>query len=82
MYKIDILFFCEYNLEPWIYVRNPFYLFLFYSTQCTASECTFVTLLAARSEAIRKYKVDNKDDELDDAEINARLVAYCSDQVK
>jgi len=38
-----------------------------------------VTLLAARSDAIRRYHVNN--DDLDDAEINARLVAYCSDQV-
>ncbi|KAL4216522.1 hypothetical protein ACF0H5_024245 [Mactra antiquata] len=46
--------------------------------QTTASDCTFVTLLAARSDAIRRYKANN--DDLDDAEVNARLVAYCSDQ--
>lgn len=40
-------------------------------------------MLAARTEAIRRYKDENDDaeDELDDAEINSRLVAYCSDQV-
>lgn len=47
--------------------------------QTTASEATLVCLLAARTEAIRKYK--ETDDDLDDAEINSRLVAYCSDQV-
>ena len=48
--------------------------------QTTASESTFVALLAARTEAIRKYK--SVDPEVEDAEINARLVAYCSDQVQ
>ena len=52
------------------------YLLIF---QTTASDCTFVTLLAARSDAIRHYRANNED--LDDAEVNARLVAYCSDQV-
>jgi len=47
--------------------------------QTTASEATFVALLAARTEAIKKYRA--RDQTLDDAEINARLVAYCSDQV-
>jgi len=37
-----------------------------------------VSLLAARTEAIIRYR--DKDPTLDDAEINARLVAYCSDQ--
>ncbi|XP_052264324.1 histidine decarboxylase-like [Dreissena polymorpha] len=46
--------------------------------QTTASDCTFVTLLAARSDAIRRYRANNND--LEDAEVNARLVAYCSDQ--
>ncbi|ESO93106.1 hypothetical protein LOTGIDRAFT_119964, partial [Lottia gigantea] len=45
--------------------------------QTTASNATFVSLLAARSEAIRRHKNSLQ---LDDAEINARLVAYCSDQ--
>ena len=38
-----------------------------------------MTLLAARSDAIRRYKATHKGTE--DAEVNARLVAYCSDQV-
>jgi Pyridoxal-dependent decarboxylase conserved domain len=45
----------------------------------TASEATFVSLLAGRTEAIRRYK--NQFPELEDAEINSRLVGYCSDQV-
>ena len=52
---------------------------LFVELQTTASESTFVALLAARTEAIRRYKAVTPD--IDDAEINARLVAYCSDQV-
>lgn len=47
--------------------------------QTTASEATFVALLAARTEAIRRIK-SIYDDDMDDAEINKRLVAYCSDQ--
>ncbi|CAH1788310.1 unnamed protein product [Owenia fusiformis] len=47
--------------------------------QTTASESTFVALLAARSEAIRRYQILDEDD-LNGAEINARLVAYCSEQ--
>ncbi|CAG5133343.1 unnamed protein product [Candidula unifasciata] len=46
--------------------------------QTTASDCTFVTLLAARTEAIKRYKVGQPD--LEDAEINGRLIGYCSDQ--
>ncbi|KAI8785887.1 histidine decarboxylase [Biomphalaria glabrata] len=46
--------------------------------QTTASDCTFVTLLAARTEAIQRYKVTKPD--LDDAEINGLLIGYCSDQ--
>ncbi|XP_021932712.1 histidine decarboxylase isoform X2 [Zootermopsis nevadensis] len=46
--------------------------------QTTASEATFVCLLAGRTEAIRRYR--EQDEELEDAEINSRLVAYCSDQ--
>ena len=49
------------------------------SWQTTASEATFVSLLAARTEAIQRYQQDYPD--LEDAEINSRLVAYCSDQV-
>jgi len=47
--------------------------------QTTASEATFVCLLAGRTEAIRRYQQEYPD--LEDAEINSRLVAYCSDQV-
>jgi len=46
--------------------------------QTTASEATFVALLAARTEAIKRFKA--RDPTWEDAEINARLVAYCSDQ--
>ncbi|CAB3382505.1 Hypothetical predicted protein [Cloeon dipterum] len=46
--------------------------------QTTASEATFVCLLAGRTEAIRRYQQQYPD--LEDAEINSRLVAYCSDQ--
>nr|KAG5695921.1 hypothetical protein BaRGS_017359 [Batillaria attramentaria] len=45
--------------------------------QTTASDCTFVSLLAARAEMIRKVKATSG---LEDAEINARLISYCSDQ--
>lgn len=47
--------------------------------QTTASEATLVSLLAARSRAIRDVQ-DNDPDRLA-TEINSRLVAYCSDQV-
>lgn len=47
--------------------------------QTTSSEATFICLLAGRTEAIRRYKEINPD--FEDAEINSRLVAYCSDQV-
>ncbi|XP_052120478.1 histidine decarboxylase [Frankliniella occidentalis] len=46
--------------------------------QTTASESTFICLLAGRTEAIRRYKERCPD--LEDAEINSRLVAYTSDQ--
>lgn len=48
--------------------------------QTTSSEATFISLLAGRTEAIQRYKKQYPD--LEDAEINSRLVAYCSDQVK
>lgn len=48
--------------------------------QTTASESTFIALLAARSEMIRKIKEEEDDETIDDAIINSRLVAYCSDQ--
>ncbi|KAL4126468.1 hypothetical protein QTP88_010690 [Uroleucon formosanum] len=44
----------------------------------TSSEATFVCLLAARTQAIRRIQEINP--ELEDIEINSRLVAYCSDQ--
>ncbi|RZF45602.1 hypothetical protein LSTR_LSTR016354, partial [Laodelphax striatellus] len=46
--------------------------------QTTSSEATFICLLAGRTEAINRYK--QMDYNLEDAEINSRLVAYCSDQ--
>ncbi|KAK1127538.1 hypothetical protein K0M31_004070 [Melipona bicolor] len=46
--------------------------------QTTASEATLVCLLAARTRAIRDVQ-QNEPDRLP-AEINSRLVAYCSDQ--
>lgn len=52
---------------------------MYFRLQTTASEATFVALLAARSETIKKYRT--MDSELSDSEINARLVGYCSDQV-
>ncbi|GAU92267.1 hypothetical protein RvY_04368 [Ramazzottius varieornatus] len=46
--------------------------------QSTCCEATFVALLAARTEAIRRVRQIRPD--LDDSEINSRLVGYCSDQ--
>ncbi|KAL9913127.1 histidine decarboxylase [Glossina fuscipes fuscipes] len=46
--------------------------------QTTASEATLVSLLAGRTKAIRRFH--EKYTGYQDAEINARLVAYCSDQ--
>jgi histidine decarboxylase len=46
--------------------------------QTTASESTLVCLLAGRTKAIRKFHEHTTG--YQDAEINARLVAYCSDQ--
>lgn len=46
--------------------------------QTTASEATLVCLLAGRTQAIRRFHEHTQG--LSDAEINARLVAYCSDQ--
>lgn len=51
-----------------------------YLFQTTASEATFVSLLAARSEAIKRCQI--QDSSLENTEINGRLVAYCSDQVR
>ncbi|XP_018322462.1 histidine decarboxylase [Agrilus planipennis] len=46
--------------------------------QTTASESTLVCLLAGRTKAIRKYQ--KLYPECEAADINSRLVAYCSDQ--
>ncbi|XP_046985286.1 histidine decarboxylase [Schistocerca americana] len=46
--------------------------------QTTASEATLVSLLAGRTEAIQRAQ--RRCPDLEDAEVNARLVAYCSDQ--
>lgn len=46
--------------------------------QTTASEATLVCLLAGRTQAIRRFH--ERTPGLQDSEINARLVAYCSDQ--
>ncbi|XP_055387862.1 histidine decarboxylase isoform X2 [Condylostylus longicornis] len=46
--------------------------------QTTASEATLVCLLAGRTQAIKKFHEQTPGHQ--DAEINARLVAYCSDQ--
>lgn len=46
--------------------------------QTTASEATLVCLLAGRTRAIQRFHEHNPG--YQDAEINARLVAYCSDQ--
>ena len=48
------------------------------SIQTTASEATLVALLAARKEVIRRVQAQFP--YLSPAEINGRLVAYCSDQ--
>lgn len=47
--------------------------------QTTASDSTLVSLLAARTRAIRD--VQESDADRTTADINSRLVAYCSDQV-
>ncbi|XP_053962537.1 histidine decarboxylase isoform X1 [Anastrepha ludens] len=46
--------------------------------QTTASEATLVCLLAGRTRAIQRFHEQHPG--FQDAEINARLVAYCSDQ--
>lgn len=46
--------------------------------QTTASEATLICLLAGRTQAIRRFH--ERSPGLQDSEINARLVAYCSDQ--
>lgn len=49
--------------------------------QTTASEATFVALLAARTEAIKKLRKEKDMDGHNDAVIASKLVAYCSEQV-
>lgn len=46
--------------------------------QTTSSESTLICLLAGRCQAIKNYHKLYPD--VEDAEINSRLVAYCSDQ--
>lgn len=46
--------------------------------QTTSSESTLICLLAGRCQAIKNYQKLYPD--VEDAEINSRLVAYCSDQ--
>ncbi|XP_046683668.1 histidine decarboxylase-like [Homalodisca vitripennis] len=46
--------------------------------QTTASEATFISILAGRTMAIQRFRESQIG--LEDAEINSRLVAYCSDQ--
>ena len=46
--------------------------------QGTASEATFVALLAARSKVVA---TTTNDDNIGDGHILSKLVAYCSDQV-
>lgn len=46
--------------------------------QTTSSESTLVCLLAGRTQAIRRFH--ERTPGLQDSEINAKLVAYCSDQ--
>ena len=51
-----------------------------YTLQGSASECTLVTLLAARAAALRKLKEKYPDEE--DGVLLSKLVAYCSKQVR
>lgn len=46
--------------------------------QTTASEATLICLLAGRTQAIQRFHEQRPGHQ--DSEINARLVAYCSDQ--
>lgn len=49
--------------------------------QTSVSESTLVALLAARNEKIRQLKAELQED-IEDSVLNAKLVAYCSDQVR
>ncbi len=48
--------------------------------QGTASEATYVALLAARSQTVSRIRKDQT--ERSEYDIMSKLVAYCSDQVK
>lgn len=71
---------CKGHLVIFIYPRVSFSLSFIkiYEFQTTASEATLVCLLAGRCQAIKNYQ--KKYPDIEDVEINARLVAYCSDQ--
>lgn len=49
--------------------------------QTSVSESTLVALLAARNGKIRQLKAELQED-VEDSVLNAKLVAYCSDQVR
>lgn len=55
----------------------------FFSILCqtSVSESTLVALLAARNGKIRQLKAELQED-VEDSVLNAKLVAYCSDQVR
>lgn len=55
----------------------------FFSILCqtSVSESTLVALLAARNEKILQLKAELQED-VEDSVLNAKLVAYCSDQVR
>ncbi|XP_067942538.1 aromatic-L-amino-acid decarboxylase-like [Watersipora subatra] len=48
--------------------------------QTTCSEATFVALLAARTEAIKRLRKENGMDHSSDALLASKLVCYCSEQ--
>lgn len=58
---------------------SSFWTFLQFVPQGSASEATLLSLLAARTKAIRR--VQSEKPELTEADIMGRLVAYASDQV-
>lgn len=55
-------------------------LFSSISRQTSVSESTLVALLAARKDKILQLQADVQE-AVDDSVLNAKLVAYCSDQV-
>ncbi|XP_074661567.1 aromatic-L-amino-acid decarboxylase-like [Tubulanus polymorphus] len=46
----------------------------------TASESTYTCMLAARTDAIRRHRYADPDDDSTDSILNDRLVGYCSEQ--